>query len=823
MKTPVALLMLAMVLLPHRARGEDSEDAHGVIVCPAGVVANVKLAAREIRRYVYLRTGTLLPIAASATTGTAIRLTIDGSLDQQQFRLQTAGPVLTVTGGSDVAVLYGAYALVEKLGVRFQIDGDVIPDARVPWVLPVLDETRQPLFALRGLQPFHDFPEGPDWWTQDDWKALVGQAAKLRMNFIGLHTYPFQHKEFGPEPTVWIGLPDDVNADGTVRRSDVSSWYNNQKTQPYGCYRPGPTSAYSFGGAEIFPADRIGPEVSGPDDFPFPKSPAANVAMIDRTGIMLRAVFELARQRGMKTCVGTESPLDIPDVVQARLKELGMPPQDPATVQKLYEGMFQRIMRAYPVDYYWIWGHEGEIDQARFLTNLRCARAALLETKAPFALGICGWGWITQNFPTLDQELPKDVVFSSISMALGNEPVSPNFGRLQGRQKWAIPWLEDDDGLSSPQLWVGRMRKDAVDARTYGCTGLMGLHWRTRILGPNISALTQAAWEQGAWSQPSAGANTSKEEDAPRFLPVADFYQDWAGAQFGTEAATAIAGVFTRLDGKFPRACNWNFGPGVMRVNRQPWEQVAAQYRFVEELAECRVDIRGAGNRERFDWWLNTFRFARAMAQAGCVRGALDKTMAQIDEQPDPPEQRRMAREQALPLREQMVQLLGEMSECLLATLNKSSELGTVVNIEQQSLWRTQFLTAHDTRLELFLGVPLPATTQPWKDYRGQARLVVMTARGSANKGEELVLPIITLAPSPVESVTVHLRPLGRGAWRTVAATHLARAVYQAPLPAATEDFEYYVEARTAAGETLRWPVTAPELSQSVIVADKDS
>jgi hypothetical protein len=56
-----------------------------------------------------------------------------------------------------------------------------------------------------------------------------------------------------------------------------------------------------------------------------------------------------------------------------------------------------------------------------------------------------------------------------------------------------------------------------------------------------------------------------------------------------------------------------------------------------------------------------------------------------------------------------------------------------------------------------------------------------------------------------------------------VAATHLARAVYQAPLPAATEDFEYYVEARTAAGETLRWPVTAPELSQSVIVADKDS
>ena len=103
-------------------------------------------------------------------------------------------------------MLYGAYAFVEKLGVRFQIDGDVIPDTRIPLALPVLDETHQPLFELRGLQPFHDFPEGPDWWTLDDWKAILGQAAKMRMNFVGLHTYPFQNKDLGPEPTVWIGL-----------------------------------------------------------------------------------------------------------------------------------------------------------------------------------------------------------------------------------------------------------------------------------------------------------------------------------------------------------------------------------------------------------------------------------------------------------------------------------------------------------------------------------------------------------------------------------------------------------------------------------------
>ena len=102
----------------------------------------------------------------------------------------------------------------------------------------------------------------------------------------------------------------------------------------------------------------------------------------------------------------------------------------------------------------------------------------------PFGLGICGWGWTAGNFPSLDKALPKDIVFSAISMSTGHAPVSENFGRLEGRQKWAIPWFEDDGALTSIQLRAGRMRRDAVDARRYGCNGLMGLHWRTRIIAP---------------------------------------------------------------------------------------------------------------------------------------------------------------------------------------------------------------------------------------------------------------------------------------------------------------------------------------------------
>jgi hypothetical protein len=959
-------VMAATIRLERIARGAGaallvlltSLAAAPNIVCPPTAPPQVKLAAKEIRRYVWLRTGELLPIAAR---GHGITLTVDPALATQQYRLRSDGDAFAISGGSEVAVLYGAYAFVEKLGVRFEISGDVIPDGKIPFRLPALDETRRPLFELRGLQPFHDFPEGPDWWTQDDWRLFVGQAVKMRMNFIGLHTYPFHNRNLGPEPTVWVGLPEEVNADGTVRVADHASWYTTAKPMPYGCYAPGKTGDYSFGAAQVFPTDDYGPEINAPDDFPMPKTPAAKAALINHTGAMLRTVFTEARELGVKIAVGTESPLDIPDGVKAALVQRGLDPDAPATLRLLYAGMFTRIQRAFPVDTYWIWGHEGDIDEKRFVTNLTAAREALQDLGSPFGLGICGWGWTAGHFPALDQALPKDIAFSAISMSLGRERVSENFAGLAGRQKWAIPWFEDDDALASLQLRAGRMRRDAVDARRYGCNGLMGLHWRTRIIAPNINALAQAGWEQGEWSQASAqpeerrdvqvlggktaaflnhkvsgtdvpsiyqtvrfalrgyhfavpdgnyrvtlrfvepafqqagkrvfgvklqgqpvvehldvfarvgqfaaldlafldvavtqgelkidfvpevefpciaaievvGANAARKincggleyqdfaadanpENLPRDLPVGDFYADWAEAQFGPEAGAAAAAIFARLDGNFPKTSGWTRGPGAMVINKQPWAQLAPRFAFVDDFAALRSRIRGQGHRERFDWWLNTFRVTKFMGEFGCVRGDLDAIMKRIAAGKDASVQLRQAREEALPVRLRMVALLRELHHALLATLNNATELGTLCNIEQQSLLRLKVLTAHDAALAGYLGETLPAAAHPGKDYRGDPRFVVMTARTAARKGEVLTLRIIALDQQPVKSVTVHLRPLGKGEWTTSPATHIARAVYEVKLPAAQEDFEYYV----AAGDTLAWPATAPQRNQTVVIMD---
>ena len=42
----------------------------------------------------------------------------------------------------------------------------------------------------------------------------------------------------------------------------------------------------------------------------------------------------------------------------------------------------------------------------------------------------------------------------------------------------------------------------------------MGIHWRTRILGPNVSALAKAAWEQGEWANPAPTPKPEKQEGA---------------------------------------------------------------------------------------------------------------------------------------------------------------------------------------------------------------------------------------------------------------------------------------------------------------------
>lgn len=798
-----------------------------------------QLAAREVRRYWYLRTGELavLRVDSSLLRGgpavfvaareraflpEAVRAAAAG-LGPQEFVLHTqdlqgSGRCMWIVGGDPQGALYGAYRFAERLGVRFYLHGDVIPDERLRPVLPLLNETNRPAFAIRGVLPFHDFPEGPDWWTADDYLVRVSQLAKLRLNFIGLHAYPESGN--GAEPLVWIGEQQDADAQGRVSFSHLARWAHTAREKSWH-YAPLRTSNYVAGAAQLFAADDYGPEVlSG---LPVnARTPEQSNELFNRVGVLLNTVFTQARELGIKTCVGTETPLTIPQEVRARIKAQGREP----AARDLYLGMFRRIAATHPLDYYWLWTPENwtwggnKPDQAAATEqDIRAALAALDEAGNPFALATAGWVLGPKDDRAAwGRFLPPGSPMAALNRRVGHEWVDPAFTNIGARPKWAMMWLENDANMTAPQLWAGRMRYDAADARRLGCTGLIGKHWRTTVLAPTVGAFAAAVWDRpGAPVAAGCLTNAAANPDERRALPVDDFYADFCRASFGDSVATNAAAVFARMDGRrMPEVAAWK-GPGWIKTNKTPWGQEAPRYTFVIDLEKLRPLVRGAGNLERFDYWLNTFRGHKLMGRIGCADGALEALVDEVAKEADAVRKSGRAKDEILPVRRDLAALWTQLIRTELQTVNSSGELGTLANLEQLNRTENKLLSRLDARIEKLLGGPLPADCAPAATYEGPARLIVPTVRTHLAAGEALQLRIMVLDTNLPRTVELRWRPLGAWRYRRVPAVNVGRAVHQATVPPQAGDFEYHVRAVTAGGSELVWPATAPKLCQTVV------
>ena len=310
----------------------------------------------------------------------------------------------------------------------------------------------------------------------------------------------------------------------------------------------------------------------------------------------------------------------------------------------------------------------------------------------------------------------------------------------------------------------------------------MGIHWRSRILSPQIGALAQAGWGLGEW--------TNGFDPGKRDLPVDDYYRDWANAQFGRES-DKIADIFTELDGgplcldidksietHLPRTTSWGGpGPGLLFANRMPWNDVATNYAFVDRLTTCESQIKGPANRERFDYWLNTFRYLRSLAHTACVLGELEIAMERATEQTDRDAQLHIINDTVMPLRKESGERWGEAVRCLLATVGSPGEMGTIANLELHNLERHQVLSRYDRPLSLALGKDIPPVELP-KDYRGPARIIVPTKRTLLETGEDLNPKVLLpLAKPRGKTVKLFWRSLwaATGPYETIQAGHVGR------------------------------------------------
>ena len=188
------------------------------IVVGPNAPALERFAASELQRYLRILFGPTVPVVEDAAGRPAHAVLIGSpqtnpaiassglargwpSTSDQGIVLRggAAEQTWAVGGGSPVATMWAVYELVERLGVRYLLSGDVFPDDPGPLRIPDLDEHVEPVFTERIWRLMNDEPHGPEMWSLAECRRVIDQIAKMKMNGIFFLTYPshpFVHYEF---------------------------------------------------------------------------------------------------------------------------------------------------------------------------------------------------------------------------------------------------------------------------------------------------------------------------------------------------------------------------------------------------------------------------------------------------------------------------------------------------------------------------------------------------------------------------------------------------------------------------------------------------
>ena len=147
---PASAACVSLALFDAPAAVAASAAAARAVADAGGAVILVTTAARVA--------GVLGDVAVAGAVGAEL-----AALTGDAHVVAPLGAVTLCAGATPRAALYAVYTLLEAMGARFYLHGDVLPAPRAALELPSARLRGDPAFSLRGIQPFHDFPMGPDW------------------------------------------------------------------------------------------------------------------------------------------------------------------------------------------------------------------------------------------------------------------------------------------------------------------------------------------------------------------------------------------------------------------------------------------------------------------------------------------------------------------------------------------------------------------------------------------------------------------------------------------------------------------------------------
>jgi hypothetical protein len=101
-------------------------------------------------------------------------------------------PAILLGGGSPAATLWAVYEFVQRAGVRFLLEKDVLPLHAAPFPPPHLEVVQEPTLPFRSYRGVNDLATSLVFYGIDDYRHLIDQLAKLKFNVFYVSTYPSQ-------------------------------------------------------------------------------------------------------------------------------------------------------------------------------------------------------------------------------------------------------------------------------------------------------------------------------------------------------------------------------------------------------------------------------------------------------------------------------------------------------------------------------------------------------------------------------------------------------------------------------------------------------
>ena len=482
----------------------------GIIQMP-GATPLEHYAALELQRYLYMVTGKkleILPGSEPIIPGSFLIGQASKNLQIKKWISETPGPQgyvlkkvegsIIIAGADPEGVLYGVYGLLEDhYGIGFYLGGDVLPEKKQPLIPARLYETKNPAVAIRGFLPWTNFPQSATSYSWEDWKFIIDQMAKMRLNFLHIHNYNGEagHNE----------MYHNFSVNGILSRV----WMATAKSG-HGWACPGwDVNEYRFGASDLFGDYDFGADVALHNE-------TLTNEQVFRKGVSLfQKVIEYAHQRGVKIGLGLDIDLILPEY------------KTESDNSKVVAAQVDELTSNYPkLDYLLCFQSETIASKTELWKKWRRVFDGFyagMKAKSPQTrLAVAGWG----INPATTSTLPADVICAPISAYSDGCETGAIYG---DREYWGCPWLERDFNSSEYYYPYNMNLSNTIKAwnsRAPNMKGFYCLTWRlTDAIDPKMSFMSKAAWNDMT-------KTTSK-----------DVYQQYAALNYGARSADAITDI----------------------------------------------------------------------------------------------------------------------------------------------------------------------------------------------------------------------------------------------------------------------------------------